>query len=76
MNQYIGVDIGGTKMYMLGEHDGKYIEKKVPTGFGVTKEFIKKEIDDFVMSLPFIPKVLGSLSQDLWKMPIQLFVQM
>lgn len=59
MDKYIGVDIGGTKMYMLTEYDGKYIEKKVSTGVCVTKEYIKREIDDFIMKLPFIPKGIG-----------------
>lgn len=59
MDKYIGIDIGGTKMYMLCEYDGKYIEKKVPTGLDVKKEYIKKEINDFVSSLPFIAKGIG-----------------
>ncbi|WP_027626517.1 ROK family protein [Clostridium lundense] len=59
MNKFIGVDIGGTKMYMLAEYNGKYIEKKVSTGINVTPKYLKHEIDSFISSLPFIPAGIG-----------------
>ncbi|UYO99484.1 ROK family protein [Oceanotoga sp. DSM 15011] len=55
----IGIDIGGTKMYMLAEHDGKYIEKKVPTGKEIKPEMLKKYIIDFIKDLPFEVEGIG-----------------
>src|SRR5699024_8807521 len=55
----IGVDVGGTKMYMLAEHDGQYIEKKVPTGPDSTREYIKEQLDTFVATLPFKVEGIG-----------------
>jgi len=58
-NNYIGVDVGCTKMYICCEYNGQYIEKKAATGLDCTKEKIKQEIDSFIESLPFIPKGIG-----------------
>jgi predicted NBD/HSP70 family sugar kinase len=59
MKNYVGVDIGGTKMYLLGKVDDKYVEKKVKTGFNCTKEQIKTELDSFLKELPFVPDGVG-----------------
>lgn len=59
MSNNIGVDVGGTKMYMLAEHDGQYIEKKVPTGPDSTREYIKEQLDTFIATLPFKVEGIG-----------------
>jgi len=56
MNKIVGVDVGGTKMLMIG--NGR-IEKKVPTGKSFSKADLKYELDSFVSGLPFIPDALG-----------------
>ncbi|MET3574446.1 ROK family protein [Bhargavaea ullalensis] len=47
-----GIDIGGTKMLMLAECEGKRISKTVPTGARCTPEKIREAIDAFVGELP------------------------
>lgn len=59
MNNHIGIDIGGTKMHMLAINDGNYFEKQVLTGFNAKIEYIKSEIDDFLVNLPYTPEGIG-----------------
>lgn len=49
----VGVDIGGTKMYIVSELNGEYIERTVPTGIQCTKAYIKEILDQFISELPF-----------------------
>lgn len=55
----VGVDIGGTKMHMLAEFNGQYIERTVPTGIDCTKSYIKKQLDEFIDELPFEVEGVG-----------------
>lgn len=55
----VGVDVGGTKMYMLTEMDGKYIERIVPTGIQCTKLYIKEALNQFISELPFKVDAVG-----------------
>lgn len=55
----IGVDIGGTKMLMLAQVDGKYIEHTVPTGIDCTRAYIKDELNKFITGLPFKVEGIG-----------------
>lgn len=59
MPNYVGIDIGGTKMHLLAEYDGKYIEKRISTGIEATRSYLQKEIERFVLELPFNPKGIG-----------------
>lgn len=58
-NHQVGVDVGGTSMLMLAEHEGKYIEEKVPTGADCTKEYVKEQLDTFINGLPFEVTAVG-----------------
>lgn len=55
----VGVDIGGTKMLMLSEFNGEYIERIVPTGFQCTKSYVKQALDQFISELPFRVDAVG-----------------
>lgn len=59
MDHYVGVDIGGTKMYLCAKVDNEYVEKKVLTGWDCPKEKIKEEIDNFISQLPYVPNGVG-----------------
>lgn len=59
MNNYAGIDIGGTKMLMLAEHEGKYTEKTVPTGIDAAPEYLRSAISGFLNGLPFEPSGIG-----------------
>jgi len=58
-NNFVGVDIGGTKMHMLAVHNGAYIDQRVPTGRGCTAEELQSHIDTFIAGLPFTPSGIG-----------------
>ncbi len=67
----LGVDIGGTKMYLCIAVDGKYIEHTVPTGKTCTADYLKKEIYHFISRLPIPVDALGigisgMISRDLY----------
>lgn len=55
----VGVDIGGTKMYMVSKVNGEYIERMVPTGIQCTKPYIKEALDQFISELPFTVDGIG-----------------
>lgn len=59
MNNFVGIDIGGTKMLLLAQFQGQYIESKIVTGNKVKKEELKQEIDKFISNLPFKPEGIG-----------------
>lgn len=59
MTNYVGVDIGCTKMYLCTMVDNHYAEKKVPTGLDCPKELIKAELEAFLNELPFVPDGIG-----------------
>jgi len=59
MNPIVGVDIGGTKMLMVTEIDGQYIEKRISTGINFTKYNVKNELENFISQLPFVPGGIG-----------------
>ena len=59
MNNYIGVDVGCTKMYLCAKVNGEYIGRRAATGLDCSKEKIKKEVDDFIKALPFVPNGVG-----------------
>jgi len=53
MNPFVGVDIGGTKMYMLAGWEGNYYERRLPSGPSITPQKIKKALAEFIGELPF-----------------------
>lgn len=60
MKNYVGIDIGGTKMYMLyTSADNKRVEKQVPTGKDATVGYIRNEIKTFIDSLDKKPDAVG-----------------
>lgn len=59
IENWVGVDQGCTKMLMTAEFDGKYIDKTVPTGLNVTKEYLVEQVNDFIVNLPFKPEGIG-----------------
>ena len=59
MEKWIGVDQGCTKMLMTAQYNGQWIDKKVPTGLGVTKEYLHEQINTFIQDLPFQPEGMG-----------------
>lgn len=60
MHNYIGVDIGGTKMYLLAQcEDGSRFDKQVPTGKNATPRYIRDEIEKFACSLGCKPDAIG-----------------
>ncbi|MGZ9585764.1 ROK family protein [Paenibacillus marinisediminis] len=59
MNRYVGVDIGGTKMYMMAEAPDGIIEHRAPTGAGCTRAQMKQALDDFIAQLPYTPDGIG-----------------
>ncbi|WP_053982588.1 ROK family protein [Niameybacter massiliensis] len=59
MSNYVGVDIGCTKMYFCAVVDNHYIEKRALTGLDCPKERIKEELEAFLKELPFIPEGIG-----------------
>ena len=59
MEKWIGVDQGCTKMLMTAQYNGQWIDKKVPTGLGVTKEYLHEQINAFIQELPFQPEGMG-----------------
>lgn len=59
LEKWIGVDQGCTKMLMTAQYEGQWIDRKVPTGLGVTKEYLHEQIDAFIRDLPFQPEGMG-----------------
>lgn len=59
MERWIGVDMGCTKMLMCAEYNGEWIDKKVPTGIDVTREYLVNQVHSFIDSLPFKPNGIG-----------------
>lgn len=53
MKNIVGVDIGGTKMYMVAKVGDHYEERKVATGIACSKAYIKNELENFIKALPF-----------------------
>ena len=59
ISRWIAVDQGCTKLLMSAEYDGRFIDRKVPTGMDVTKEHVLEEVEKFISDLPFKPEGLG-----------------
>lgn len=59
MSRAIGVDLGGTKMLIFAEVDGRPISHTVPTGRSCTPADLKRELASFVERLPFQPDAIG-----------------
>ncbi|WP_195575525.1 ROK family protein [Paenibacillus sp. 1001270B_150601_E10] len=59
MSHYVGIDIGGTKMYMFAEIDGSMKEHMVPTGKDCSLAYLKQEIDRFIEHLDAVPAGVG-----------------
>ncbi|GIP38414.1 glucokinase [Paenibacillus sp. J31TS4] len=60
MNKFVGVDIGGTKMMLVAEHEGEWIEHRTPTGHDrCTLAGLKEELDRFLDRLPYEPDGVG-----------------
>lgn len=59
LEKWIGIDQGCTKMLMTAQYDGQWIDRKVPTGLEVTKEYLHEQIDAFIKDLPFKPEGMG-----------------
>lgn len=59
MNSYVGIDIGGTKMYMMAETENGLIEHRVDTGMECTLEHILDEIEAYIATLPYKPCGVG-----------------
>lgn len=59
MKQIVGVDIGGTKMYLCARDGERWIERRVPTGIDCTREYLKQQLEEFISSLPFAVDAVG-----------------
>lgn len=59
MSCYIGMDIGGTKLYLYARHEGIEYEQRTTTGPGCTKEKISRDLEQFLQGLPFAPAGIG-----------------
>ncbi len=59
LEKWIGVDQGCTKMLMTAQVEGQWVDRKVPTGLDVTKEYLHEQIHRFVAELPFKPEGMG-----------------
>ena len=59
ISRWIAVDQGCTKLLMSAEYNGKFIDRKVPTGMLVTKEYVLEEVKKFIDDLPFTPEGIG-----------------
>lgn len=62
MAMHVGIDIGGTKMLMLAESDGRSDtrrEMRVATGIDATGDDISRAIATFLASLPERPASIG-----------------
>lgn len=59
MKNYVGIDVGCTKMHLCAIVDGEYVEHRTLTGMDCTKERIKEELDAFLTKLPFTPDGVG-----------------
>lgn len=55
----VGIDVGGTKVYLLTEYEGRVYEHRAPTGYDLTPEALRATIFDFLDTLPFTPDTLG-----------------
>ena len=65
LDQFVGVDIGGTKMLLCAEHRGEKIDHRVPTGRDMTRERVRAAIEAFLSTLPFEPLGVGVAVQGL-----------
>lgn len=45
----VGIDLGGTKMLIVGERDGEVVSKKYPTGKGISFDNILKNYSNFLL---------------------------
>ena len=59
LEKWIGIDQGCTKMLMTAQYNGQWIDRKVPTGLDVTKEYLMEQIKAFIADLPFEPEGMG-----------------
>lgn len=59
MKHLVGVDIGGTKMYLCARDGKEWIERRVSTGINCTKEYLKEQLEDFLDLLPFPIDAVG-----------------
>lgn len=59
MKHIVGIDIGGTKMYLCAKNGDTWMERRVPTGISCTKEYLKEQMDDFFSLLPFEIDAVG-----------------
>ncbi len=59
MKHLVGVDIGGTKMYLCAKNGTDWIERRVPTGIACTKEYLREQMNDFLDRLPFPVDAVG-----------------
>lgn len=59
MSNYAAIDIGGTKMLMYAEYEGKVYEKRILTGASATPASITQAAHEYLDSLPFVPKHVG-----------------
>ena len=59
ISRWIAVDQGCTKLLMSAQWNGRYIDRKVPTGMQVTKEYVLQEVRKFIDDLPFRPEGIG-----------------
>jgi len=55
----VGIDIGGSKMLMLSDIDGRILERRIGTGIGSTRQAIAGEISAFLASLSPRPVSIG-----------------
>ena len=59
MKKIVGVDIGGTKMYLCAKNGEKWMERRVPTGIDCTGEYLREQLDRFLDTLPFPIDAVG-----------------
>ena len=59
MSKIVGIDIGGTKMLMYSNYNGKIVQEKVPTGTEATPQGLVDQIHKFISKLDFVPDAVG-----------------
>ncbi|KAK8808439.1 hypothetical protein WA158_008340 [Blastocystis sp. Blastoise] len=59
MSNYVSFDLGGTKLLMCYEYEGKRYTEKVPSGDDAGPKEIQKLVHDLLKKVPFKPKHIG-----------------
>lgn len=55
----VGIDVGGTKLYMIANYNEQYYDRTLETGIKTTKEELKQNILKFINDLDFEVEKIG-----------------